>query len=73
MAPRSPNWRHSMNARGKAPRWAHDLADSRLAIRSAGIGAGENGVLAILKSANSRQFDRPPAVGGVVSDEKSRK
>ncbi len=49
----------SMNARGKASRWAHDLADSRLAICHGGIGAGENGALARPKSANSRHFDPP--------------
>ncbi len=50
----------SMNARGKASRWAHDLADSRLAICDGEIGAGENGALARPKSANFRQF-RPLA------------
>ncbi len=47
----------SKSARGKPSRWAHDLADTRLAIRRGGIGARQNGALALLKSANSRQFE----------------
>jgi hypothetical protein len=46
----------SKHARGKLSRWAHDSADTRLAIRRGGIGARENGALALLKSANFRQF-----------------
>ncbi len=47
----------SINARGNSSRWTHDLANTRLAIRRGGSSARENGALALLRSAISRQFD----------------